>query len=170
MVIAVRDLRSGTVLRSDDLAVSTWPSALAPPGASTRIADLVGRRSGGPIAAGEAVTATRLLSASAAEIPPGRVVTSLPGLDPAIVAWIDVGRTVDVLEPGTGNVLAHDAAIVVAPRPGRQPAETWSMADHDPADGTLVVTVTEAEARSIAAAAGDLDRPVVVVVHPRAAG
>lgn len=167
MVIAARDLRTGALLRSDDLSVSVWPSALAPPGASARITDLVGRRAGGPIAAGEAVTATRLLSAAAAEIPLGRVVTSLPGQDPAIVAWLDVGRTVDVIEPGTGNVLAQGAAVVAAPEPGSRGADTWSSGVSDPAAGTVVVSVTETEARSIAAAAADLDRPVVVVVHPR---
>lgn len=166
VVVAARDLRTGARLIAGDLALGRWPADLAPPGASSQLAALVGRRIGGPIAVGEAVTATRLLSAAAAEIPTGQVVTTLPGQDPALAAWLEIGRTVDVLEPVTGAVLAREATVLATPEPPPGTAGGWSASVGDLQARTLAVAVTATEARAIAAAAGDLDRPVLVVVHP----
>ena len=64
VVVAATDVERGTVLAEDDVAISQVPSAYAPPGAVSGVARAVGRAVVGDLAAGEAITVTRLAVAS----------------------------------------------------------------------------------------------------------
>ena len=74
VVLAARDLARGTVLAAGDLTVASVPRAFAPPGAADAVDAAVGHALVVDIAAGEAVTATRIGTQAgpiAVQVPPG---------------------------------------------------------------------------------------------------
>jgi len=92
VVVADRALSRGAVLADGDLRVEKVPSAYAPPGAYATAGGVVGRSLATDLAAGEAVTRTRVGGAGG---PVASLVTS--GLRAFVVAS---GLPPDVLEPG----------------------------------------------------------------------
>jgi Flp pilus assembly protein CpaB len=118
VVVAARDLASGTTLADADLAVSTWPVELVPGGALRAPAEAGGRVLAGAVRAGEPLTDVRL----AGPAPPGRVgdprAAAVPVrlADPDIARLLVPGSRVDVITPGPAAdrpvVLAADASVV----------------------------------------------------------
>lgn len=92
VVVADRALTRGAVLADGDLRVEKVPSAYAPPGAFATTGAVVGRSLATDLAAGEAVTRTRVGGAGG---PVASLVTS--GLRAFVVAS---GLPPEVLEPG----------------------------------------------------------------------
>jgi pilus assembly protein CpaB len=92
VVLAERALARGAVLAGDDLRVERIPSAFAPPGAFRAVASVAGRTLATDLAAGEAVTRTRVAGAGG---PVASLVES--GLRAFVVAS---GLPSGVLEPG----------------------------------------------------------------------
>jgi Flp pilus assembly protein CpaB len=81
VVVSTIDVVRGATLAPSQLEVRKVPSAFAPPGAFARIDDASGRAALADLAAGEAVTRTRVSAASAgpvaALVPPGLVAVSI---------------------------------------------------------------------------------------------
>jgi Flp pilus assembly protein CpaB len=92
VVVADRALSRGAVLADGDLRVEKVPSAYAPPGAFATAGDVVGQSLATDLAAGEAVTRTRVGGAGG---PVASLVTS--GLRAFVVAS---GLPPGVLDPG----------------------------------------------------------------------
>jgi Flp pilus assembly protein CpaB len=81
VVVSTIDVARGATLTPSQLEVRNVPSAFAPPGAFARINDVSGRAAVADLAAGEAVTRTRVSAAGAgpvaALVPPGLVAVSI---------------------------------------------------------------------------------------------
>jgi pilus assembly protein CpaB len=106
LVIAVKDLEIGRVLREDDVKLADWPGGI-PQGAATRVQDLVGRGVIAPIYAKEPIPETRLAPRGAggglaSMIPPGMRAVAIRVNDVAGVAgFVTPGMRVDVLISGS---------------------------------------------------------------------
>lgn len=159
VVAAARDVRGGSVLTADDLAVVELPSELAPAGALTDPAAAVGRSVAGPVREGEALTDVRLLGA--ALLPDGpEVATPVRVAEPATTALVRAGDVVDVLAAAPEGGPAA-ATVVSAVRVLSVP-----LAADDAGEGALlVVAATRSAAARLAAAA--VTGRLSVVVHGR---
>lgn len=151
VLVAARDLAPGTALGPADVVVAAWPPALAPAGALTAPAAVVGRLLAGPVAAGEPIGELRLVGSALAVVTggPGASAVPLRPADPAVAALLSPGSRVDVVAggPDGARVLAARAGVVVV----LPPAAGAAGARADP--GPLVlVALPEAEATAVAAA------------------
>jgi Flp pilus assembly protein CpaB len=98
VIVAATDLDRGTVLAAGMLTVRSIPGAYWPPGALTSISEAVGRMLTADVAAGEALTTSRLAGDGgpvAALVPPGLRAVPVPvAVPPGLLA---PGDRVDVL-------------------------------------------------------------------------
>lgn len=118
VVVAAHDLRPGIVVSDDDLRL-----AQVPPGAALRalreVRQVSGHRLTGAVAAGEAVTGSRLLTsrlpAALTGDPAARLVPVRPA-DAAVSGLLRAGDVVDVLDE-EARVLATGAVVAVPAGP-----------------------------------------------------
>jgi pilus assembly protein CpaB len=119
VVVAARDLASGTTLAAGDVVVTTWPAGLVPAGTVRAPPEVAGRVLAGAARAGEPLTDIRLTGRESAARLTGRagdvaVPVRLP--DPDVAALLAPGTRVDVVTPGPDDggpvVLAADAAVL----------------------------------------------------------
>jgi hypothetical protein len=104
---------AGTVLAPDDVRPVRVPVTASQPGALTDVAAAVGRRSASALAAGEAVTATRLVPRTRAEgLGPGAVALHVGLADAAAADVLAPGMEVSVFPAPGGQVLARDASVL----------------------------------------------------------
>jgi Flp pilus assembly protein CpaB len=142
VVVAARDLASGTVLRAGDVAVRRYPPAIAPAGAP---ADPLGRTLAGPVRTGEPITDVRLVTTSLLAGYPGSVALPVRIADADAVSLLRAGDHVDLVasDPrrGSASYVATDVPVLSLP-----PPSDGSTAAGTP--GRLVV---------VAASASDVD-------------
>jgi pilus assembly protein CpaB len=119
VVVAARDLASGTMLSPGDVSSSTWPAALVPAGAVRAPPEVAGRVLAGAARAGEPLTDVRLTGRESAARLTGRPDdTAVPVrlADPDVAGLLTPGSRVDVVTPGGEDhqpvVLAADAAVL----------------------------------------------------------
>ena len=167
VVVAARDLPSGTTLAAADLVLATWPGELVPAGALRAPAGADGRVLAGAARAGEPITDVRLAGPDAAGRPagrPGDAAVPVRLADPEVAHLLGPGSRVDVVTPGTDGdrtlVLATDAVVltVVATEPD------GAAGPGQGSGGRLVlVALPRADAARVAAAA--LSEQVAVTVR-----
>lgn len=157
VVVAARDLASGHVLTSADLAKISVPLDARPSGALDTD-QATGRRVAGPMRAGEPFTDRRVidprdLSGYGADA----ALTMVRLDDPSVLAGLRVGDVVDVVattlddQPGS-RVVAPGASVALLPR-----------VDDLPGDSVPLGVVTDrATALDLAAAAADTRLSVLV--------
>ncbi len=163
VVVAAARVEPGSVLRADDLVLTRVPESGRQPGALTATADAVGRRSGTALAAGEAVTATRLVPRSRAEgLPAGDVALHVGLADPAAADVLTPGQRVSVF-PGPGGVALARDAVVLAVDPPERGSVTDLTALSGPGRGVLL-RLPEASAERVLAGHGGTDGTVLVAV------
>lgn len=115
VVVAVRDLPAGHLLGHLDVRVARWPVGIRPAGARGDPASVVGKRLGGPIRAGEAITPTRLLGPDlAAGLARGLAAATVAVADPHAADLIRAGDHVDILETGRPPEFAEPTAAIAA--------------------------------------------------------
>lgn len=160
VLVTVRDLAPGAVIRAPDLAVRSWPSALVPAGAIRGVPDAEGRVVAGAVRAGEALTDLRLVGVelTARAGGPDAAAVPLRPADPAVAALLAPGTVVDVVTLGPGR----DA-------PGPRPGAAEAGADAGPgaeviAERATVLSVVPAPAQGAGRAGGG---PLVLVALPR---
>jgi Flp pilus assembly protein CpaB len=154
VVVAARDLASGTALAAADLTVTRWPTALVPQGVLRTPGDADGHVLIGAARAGEPLTDVRLAGPDATARLTGHpddaaVPVRLP--DPDVAGLLRPGSRVDVITPGRDEerpvVLAADAAVLTVLAAGAD----------GPVRGTqgrlVLVALPRAEAARVAAAA-----------------
>ena len=119
VIVAARDLASGTALTEADLTLATWPAALVPAGALRVPADASGRVLAGAARAGEPLTDVRLTGLELSGRLTGRPDTAAVPVrlaDPDVARLLGPGSRVDVVTPGPNGdrpvLLAADAAVV----------------------------------------------------------
>jgi Flp pilus assembly protein CpaB len=153
VLTASRDLASGEVLGSADLAVVRFAEGTAPAGRRTRD-EVVGRTLASPMRRGEPVTDARLVQPSLLDGYPGRVAVPVRVPDAGAVRLLRVGDRVDLLMAaprgsGPAEVSVAGAPVIAVPRaspPGGAAAQAGA-----PPGGLVVVAVTRAEAATLAA-------------------
>jgi Flp pilus assembly protein CpaB len=168
VVVADRALVRGDVLAGDDVRIERIPSAYAPPGAFGAVGSVVGRTLAADLAAGEAVTRTRVGGAGgpvASLVASGlRAFVVASGLPPGV---LEPGDRVDVIATfggprpytdtvGTGlevlSIVEEDAGTFQAAGPSGPSlvllvsAETAEQLAHATAFGRITVTVAPPDA------------------------
>ena len=118
VVVAARALPAGHTLRAVDLRVDRWPARCRPVDGASRVPALVGRRTAGPLAAGDAISPRRLVDAGlTAGLLPGTVAVPVD-LDADVRGLVGVGALVDLVA-----VASPDSVDPSAPR-ARTAAQT----------------------------------------------
>ncbi|WP_322920205.1 SAF domain-containing protein [Nocardioides renjunii] len=116
VLVAARDLPSGTVLDDDDLAARAFPRELAPTGAAS---DATGRVLAGPLTRGEVVTDVRVVGPGLALAQPGDTVLPVRLPDAGMAGLLQAGDEVDLVatDPadGTSTVVAQDVRVLATP-------------------------------------------------------
>ena len=154
MVVAATPIPRGARLASGQLRVSSIPKAYAPPGSFTRISQASGRVALADLAAGEAVTETRLARVRAGPvaslIPEGLRAFAVPTTLPR--GAVQPGDRVDVLAtfnagtPHTEQVVTEVEVLLVlgqvgAHTPGTQDTGLDGLADGGGGQTTLLLLV-----------------------------
>ena len=159
LIVATRDLPTGTLLGADDVDTVAWVRDTVPSGA---LDDLpLGRTVAAPVRAGEPLTDVRLVQPGLlAGHPPGSVLATVRITDPAAASVVHVGDAVDVVG---ADPQAQTAATVVASgvRVVAIPAE-FANAMTVSEGVVLVVAVDESTALRLADAAVRLQLSVLL--------
>lgn len=116
VVVASADLPGGKLLAEGDLEVARFPKELAPGGVVDRDA-LVGRTLNAALTTGTPVTSVAVLGDTTG-VGPGQVVAPVKFADPALVALLRAGDTIDVIAAGPdgGQVVAAGVRVVTVPQ------------------------------------------------------
>ena len=116
VLVAARDLPSGTLLDRTDLLAQRFPAGLAPAGASP---SPVGRVLAAPLARGEVLTEARVVGPGLAEAQAGQTVLPVRLPDAGMAALLRPGDEVDLMatDPGSGTtrVVAREVTVLAAP-------------------------------------------------------
>ena len=161
VVAAARDLVPGSPLAAGDLALVSWPRAVAPAGVLTSLSDAVGRVLAGPVRTGEALTDVRLVGSALLVRGHGLVAAPVRLADPSTAALLHAGDRVDVLAVRTDQ--AADSAQTIAS--GLEVLAVPAAGESDP-DGALVVLAATPETAARLAAAAVGSRLSVTVLAP----
>lgn len=150
VVIARRDIASGTLVNGADVEVREVPNSVVPRAALHSVRAATGHTTSVPVRSGEVVTDVRLLSGSLATAVGGddSLATPVRFSDSGAVRLLTAGERLDVVatstagsRAGRSNVVVSDAGVLSIPKP----------TGDDPGDGALVVlATTAAQARALA--------------------
>ena len=117
VLVAARDLPSGTVLRAADLTQVRYAEGTAPTSLDPRP---LGRTLAAPLRRGEPVTDLRLVSPALTDGYPGLVAYPVRIPDAGVVALLRVGDRIDVLatdpESGETDVILTRSPVLALPR------------------------------------------------------
>jgi hypothetical protein len=161
--VAARDLPSGTVLRSGDLAEAGFAPGTVPGSAVSDASSVLGRTLAAPLGEGVPLTTGSVVADGWLKDRAGLAAVPLRVTDPAVVGLLGVGDTVrlvaaDPEAPDHAEVLADDAVVLAIPPDSSRDLDTALT-------GRLVVFgVREADAADITAVA--TARYVSVVWNP----
>jgi hypothetical protein len=180
VVVAAVDLPAGTVVTAGDVGTRRWPADLVPAGAVTGD-DAVGARLVAPLRAGDPLTDAALHGSGGAAVGDDRVQVVAGLADPWSASLVVPGDRVDVHLPADGfefgapvdgshagapsTVLAERAVVVrlLGEPPGAQSSGLLDAPGPASSGTALVLAVTAAEGRRLAAVAG---RGVALTVPP----
>ncbi|GAA1917401.1 SAF domain-containing protein [Nocardioides hwasunensis] len=116
VLVAARDLPSGTRLTDTDLVARDYPADLAPAGAADAAA---GRVLAAPIGQGEVLTDLRVVGPGLARAQPGDTVVPVRLPDAGMATLLQPGDVVDLLatDPGTGTsrAVAREVTVLATP-------------------------------------------------------
>lgn len=112
-VVAVRELRTGEVLRSDDVRLERLPAGVLPSGAVSSTDEVTGRTLARTVPAGAVLTAGDAADGGpAADLPEGLVAFPLPLTDTTVLS---PGQRIDLVAGdggGAGSRLASGALVL----------------------------------------------------------
>jgi Flp pilus assembly protein CpaB len=125
VLVAARDLGSGTALSVDDVRLEKRLATTVPDGSQANLNTVLGSTLASPTRRGEVLTDVRILSSRLAESTagPGARIVPLHLADSALIDLVRVGDVVDVLAapaseaqqpaPAVSKVIATDAVVVL---------------------------------------------------------
>ena len=125
VLVAARDLGSGTALSVDDVRLEKRLATTVPDGSQADLNTVLGSTLASPTRRGEVLTDVRILSSRLAESTagPGARIVPLHLADTALIDLVRVGDVVDVLAapaseaqsptPAVSKVIATDAVVVL---------------------------------------------------------
>jgi Flp pilus assembly protein CpaB len=168
VLVAARDLASGTRLSPVDVRLKGVAPASLPDGALHTRGLAAGRTLGAPVRRGEVLTDVRLVSRSLLDSYGDALVAAPVRIaDAASVRLVAPGDIVDVLAagPGADGSAPRDARLVAAAVPivTIPPAGASPLGETDVGQGALVVVVTTSETAARLAAAAVTDRVSLVI-------
>jgi pilus assembly protein CpaB len=171
VLVAAKDLASGTRLSPDDVRLKGLAPASLPDGALRTRNLAAGRILGAPVRKGEVLTDVRLVSRSLLDsYGDGLVAAPVRIADAASVRLVVPGDVVDVLAAGPGGdgSAPSDARVVAAAVPivTIPPSAGSPLEGTDVGQGALVIVVTLPETATRLAAAAVTDR-LSLVIHGR---
>jgi pilus assembly protein CpaB len=151
IVVTKRAVAAGAVLVAADVSVANWPRAITPSGTVPDLATAIGRRTAGPLSAGEAITTTRLVSpALTSGLPPGLAAVAVSLANAGAAALIHAGDYADLIAAptagGSPSIIAKQVRVL-AVLPGMT-----DVTSGEPA--SLIVAVDQAEELALAAVTG----------------
>lgn len=152
VLVAARDLTSGTRLGPRDVTARVFPTGAVPSGT---VARAEGRVLAGPMRRGEFLTDARVRAADA-PADPGLVATPVRLADAAVARLLHPGDRVDVLAARTdlpARTVAAAVPVVAVPGPG-----------DDTGEGALVVVRTDRRQAAVLAQAATDSRLSITVV------
>ncbi len=175
VLVAARDLPTGTRLTEADLATARVPATLANPGALTEAPEAIGRVVAAPLVGGEPVSLARLFTPPAAAwaVAPGTTPMPVRFADAGAAALLAPGQRIDVLAAAasaldgslgapTAHVVAREALVLAVVDGGS--ADGWAGVGTGAGDGSpggsaplVVLGVDPTQALELAgAAAGEM--------------
>lgn len=176
--VAVHDLAAGQILTASDIELRDVPSATHASLPLLPFDELLGRPLVGPVAAGEVVTATRVLTPSLLdelnETRPGDnpyVASPIRLSDPAQARLVQVGERVDVLaasgsahDPQAARIVAVDVPVLSVPNDGESTSSSLLGGGGASAgkDELIVIAVDRATAVELAAASAQASLSLVI--------
>lgn len=168
VLVAAKDLASGTRLAPDDVRLNGVAPGSVPDGALRTRTSASGRTLGTPVRRGEVLTDVRLLGRSFLDSYGDDFVAAPVRIaDAASVRLVRAGDVVDVLaaRPGPDGSAANAARLVAAATPvvTIPPAGDSPFGATDVGAGALVVVVTSADTAARLAAAAVTDRLSLVI-------
>jgi pilus assembly protein CpaB len=176
VVVMVRPVPAGAVLRAGDLRLASRAPADLPDGARDEVGSLVGRVASAPLTAGEVVTDGRVVGPSLLiGRPAGEVLAPVRVADPGAAQLLRPGQRVDVLVSVEGGFVARTVTrgatvlarpIVSADGTGGGSAESGggSLLDGPAGGGGLVLlAVPQGSAAALVQAAAT--GPLSVILH-----
>lgn len=117
VLVAARDLPSGTLLDDGDLVAHDYPRDLAPPDAATTA---LGRVLAAPLGRGEVLTDARVVGPGLALAEPGQTILPVRLPDAGMATLLRPGDEVDLVatDPGTGtsSIVAREVTVLATPR------------------------------------------------------
>ncbi len=117
VLVAARDLPSGTLLDDGDLVAHDYPQDLAPPDAATTA---LGRVLAAPLGRGEVLTGARVVGPGLALAEPGQTILPVRLPDAGMATLLRPGDEVDLVatDPGTGtsSIVAREVTVLATPR------------------------------------------------------
>lgn len=157
VVVAVHELRPGTTLTDDDVALRVLPAGVLPDGALTALDAVVGATVAGPSRRGEVLTDARVLGPRLAGLTAGPDPRTVP-VHPAN------GAVLEVIRPG-------DVVDVIGATPAESEARPRLIAtgavvvlvSHSGDDGVVLVALPAAAAHALAGAT--LVQDVTLAIH-----
>lgn len=167
VVVAARDLASGTTVSDDDVELRDVPLDVAADNAYHSTDAVVGEVVGAPLRTGETITDLRLLASDLLSgYPEGTTLATVRIADPQALWGVEVGTYVDIVGvdiegAAEGEVIAQDAQVAAIP------AGDTSETELD-AGAVLVVNVPSQTAVSLTDASSRMQLGVVVSDPPRA--
>lgn len=167
VVVATRDLASGTTLTGDDVALREIATDDVAGHAYTRVGDVVGEVVGAPMRRGESLTDMRLLASELLSgYPDDATLATVRIADPQSLWGVEVGTYVDIVGvdidgKGAGRVVAADAQVVAMPATDTDAAVS--------AGAVLVVSVPAETAVALTDASSRMQLGVVVSAQESAA-
>lgn len=117
VLVAARDLPSGTRLDESDVVEHDYPQDLTPPDAATTA---LGRVLAAPLGRGEVLTDARVVGPGLALAEPGQTILPVRLPDAGMATLLQPGDEVDLVatDPGTGasSIVAREVIVLATPR------------------------------------------------------
>lgn len=155
VLVAARDLPAGDALKPADVRLRSVDPGLAAAGGLSDPGQVAGQRLAAPVAAGEAVTSTRLVPAGViARLDAGHRAVHVPLADGSLGEFVRAGDRVDVVRAADGVRVAADLVVLSVDAAGAATGGRWDLGNTTSGAGVLLAVPDPVVGRVVQAAVG----------------